>query len=498
MTLPLLVDARPPVTEATENNALQVIVPFHEAVNSLDGPVTLDLTPVPPAKATENIFVLEVAVLVHKAVISGSLDSHTYTAPVIVTGAHATAAQLSKKLNMLSEKLLQVAQTRACQDYFVDIERFLIIISKQLDEDTGAVAGAGATTTDGVPITVPVVNPFPAMAGKFPTDVPSEKIIWTSWEVCAVDGVGRCHVWHVQNEQFVNCDNITVEQGVFDNIAVAVEGSPHPPLCVNERTILCDANAREVTCLQVGKIPERQRQRIVFVDVCKDFLAWAMSKVARDCTESHFEEFVQKKYVLVECGKEGNCFYHSCIFMLKMFAPDLRINGVDIGTFDHLSLRQATVEHLRNRYLDIKAVSGLEHDNHDESGTISVLTLMSLEFEGNEQEIVSAYCDKYVEKNVVPEEPSVYALAHLLKTTIIVHHISRAQPELAGNGCTAWQLKLWCDDVHYQAVVDSRRIHLSNKARKSTGFKNRNWVHAREVTLYVEEDSEDQVVQDAQ
>lgn len=140
----------------------------------------------PPAKATENIFVLEVAVPVHKAVISGSLDSHTYTAPVIVTGAHATAAQLSKKLNMLSEKLLQVAQTRACQDYFVDIERFLIIISKQLDEDTGAVAGAGATT-DGVPITVPVVNPFPAMAGKFPTDVPSVKIIWTSWKVCAVE-----------------------------------------------------------------------------------------------------------------------------------------------------------------------------------------------------------------------------------------------------------------------------------------------------------------------
>ncbi len=95
---------------------------------------------------------------------------------------------------------MQVAQTRAYQNYFVDIERFLLIISKQLDED----AGAGATADVGVSITVPVVNHFPAMAGKFPTDVPSEKITWTSWEVCAVDGVGRCHVWHVQNEQFVN------------------------------------------------------------------------------------------------------------------------------------------------------------------------------------------------------------------------------------------------------------------------------------------------------
>jgi hypothetical protein len=103
---------------------------------------------------------------------------------------------------MLPEKLLQVAQTRAYQNYFVDIERFLLTTSKQLDEDAGAVARAGAGV--GVSITVPVVNHFPAMAGKFPTDVPSEKIVWTSWEVCSVDGVGRCHVWHVQNEQFGN------------------------------------------------------------------------------------------------------------------------------------------------------------------------------------------------------------------------------------------------------------------------------------------------------
>jgi hypothetical protein len=55
---------------------------------------------------------------------------------------------------------------------------------------------------------------------------------------------------------------------------------------------------------------------------------------------------------------------------------------------------------------------------------------------------VTAYCDKYVESKAVPEELSVYALAHLLQTTIIVHHLTLAEPVLAGNKDTATQYQL--------------------------------------------------------
>lgn len=47
------------------------------------------------------------------------------------------------------------------------------------------------------------------------------------------------------------------------------------------------------------------------------------------------------------------------------------------------------------------------------------------------------------------------------------------------------QLELWCNDVHYQAVVDARRIVLSDKASTSRGYREGNWVNAREVTLSV-------------
>jgi hypothetical protein len=50
------------------------------------------------------------------------------------------------------------------------------------------------------------------MAGKFPTDVPFDKIIWIMWQDCVVKGVGACHVWNVRDEN-----------GVSDNIAVQVE-----------------------------------------------------------------------------------------------------------------------------------------------------------------------------------------------------------------------------------------------------------------------------------
>lgn len=396
------------------------------------------------------------------------------SAPVTVAPTLGTAAQLSEKMTVLSVKLMQVAQPgfreQAYKNYLSEIERFLFQISQQLDDDS---ARARAEVCDSVASPPdPVVIPLPAMAGKFPTDVPSDKIIWTEWNVCVVRGVGACHVWNVRDEE-----------GVFDNIAVQVDGSAQR-LCVNNRTILCDAKAREVTCLETGQMEEQQRQRIVFVNVCDDFHTWAMSKVARDYTESHFAGFLAKGQVVVECGKQGNCFYHSCLFMLKMFAPDLQINGVDIKAFNHLSLRVATVEHLRNRYREINAVCGHEL-------SVPVLTLMSRGFdsERTEQDVVTAYCDKYVKTNVVPEEPSVYALAHLLQTTIIVHHITLAEPALAGAGATAaaGQLELWCNDVHYQAVVEARRIVLSDKASTSRGYKDGNWVHAREVTLSVVE-----------
>jgi hypothetical protein len=60
-----------------------------------------------------------------------------------------------------------------------------------------------------------------------------------------------------------------------------------------------------------------------------------------------------------------------------MFAPDLQINGLGIRTFNHLRLREATVEHLRNRSWDIYAVSGHGHEHDEEipeSVHIPVLT----------------------------------------------------------------------------------------------------------------------------
>jgi hypothetical protein len=256
-------------------------------------------------------------------------------------------------------------------------------------------------------------------------------------------------------------------------------------LSVTNRIIECKEGTREVTCVEVGKMKRgQQRQRIVFFDVCDEFHAWAMDKLPRDYTDFHFGRFKDRQHVLVECGGDGDCFYHACLFLLNTFAPNVCIHGCSISSFDHKRLREATVRHLRSRYPDIHVRSR----GHQEEFTVSVLTLMDLGFDGDEDAVVEAYCAKHMKQRVKAEDPCVYALAHLLNVSITVHQISRREPVLASAEEPAITLELWCNDVHYQAVADTRRLVISEKALASRGFREGNWVYARDVTLpHVEE-----------
>ena len=70
------------------------------------------------------------------------------------------------------------------------------------------------------------------------------------------------------------------------------------------------------------------------------------------------------------------------------------------------------------------------------------------------------------------------------------HCASNEPVVVSAAGGPAYQLELWCNDVHYQAVACIHGIVLSPKARTSAGFKNGNWVHAREITRPVIEDAD--------
>ena len=322
---------------------------------------------------------------------------------------------------------------------------------------------------------------LPPMAGLFPRDVQYDRIRFEAWADCGVrvgkdKGACYCHVW-----------NATYWTG-YDAIAVEVldmgigTGSR---LSINNTTIECTEGIREVTCVQVGKMKRgQQRQRIVFFDVCDSFHAWAMDKLPRNYTDFHFASFKDRQHVVVECGGDGDCFYHACLFLLNTFAPNVCIDGCSISSFDHKRLREATVGHLRSRYRDIDVRSR----GHEDEFTVSVFTLMDFGYDGDEDAVVEAYCAKHIKLKVKAEEPCVYALAHLLNMSITVYQISRREPVLASAAEQAITLELWCNDVHYQAVADTRRLVISANGLASRGYREANWVYARDVTsLHVEE-----------
>jgi hypothetical protein len=83
-------------------------------------------------------------------------DSAPVTVVTVIAPALGTAAQLSKKMTMLSVKFMQVAQPseHAYHNYFGEIERLLLIISQQLDADS---ARARAEVCESMALQDPVV-----------------------------------------------------------------------------------------------------------------------------------------------------------------------------------------------------------------------------------------------------------------------------------------------------------------------------------------------------
>jgi hypothetical protein len=146
-----------------------------------------------------------------------------------------------------------------------------------------------------------------------------------------VKNVGMCNVW-----------NVHANKRSFDCIAIRVAGTEEI-FRLNGVTTHYDARSNTVICKEVRPTPPRKRHEFVhFENVCQSFAAWALPKGQRpDFSAEHDEFFVSSNLLRAECGGNGDCFYHSCLFWLKMYIQDYPPDTT------HGGLRTATVNLLR-------------------------------------------------------------------------------------------------------------------------------------------------------
>ena len=280
---------------------------------------------------------------------------------------------------------------------------------------------------------------LPAIArGKLPRDIQEQDITWDEFKDCVVRGVGKCKVW-----------NVHANERSFDSIAIQVVGSSDVYNVV-DKTIRYDAKSNTVICKQVGHLPkEAERQFVHFEDVCELFSAWARPKgQLKNFSAEHETLFRTLSLVRVDCGGNGDCFYHCCHFLMKMIR-------LDATESTHAGLRTATMDHFRANYASIMAPDPTQFAGPE----VPVYTFLPGFLETNDVEtFVQQYCDTHGLLKAWVEDPIIRVFADLKNITIHVYHTSHMNPIIINpDACDL--MKLWCDGGHY--MVRYRTINLN-------------------------------------
>ena len=270
---------------------------------------------------------------------------------------------------------------------------------------------------------------------RFPSGVPYDQINWKQWADCMIANVGMSQVWNVYNLD-THPDRIGVR--VFDSIAIKLHGSDET-FNIEDKTIHYDQTKNQVICQQVGKIKKGQKRQFVhFQNVCIEFRDWACTKMPQTHWKWHNDYFREHDLVLVECGGNGDCLYHACLFLIQMFLPDECREGMT-----HAGLRIATVNHLQRNHGRILTPHG----------PLTLLLEGAAHCTGDDDQdtLVDAFCQKHRQVGTFEEDPSIRAFADFMGVTVLVHHTSAPlittinEQQVAGE-----TLRLWCNGYHYK------------------------------------------------
>lgn len=308
------------------------------------------------------------------------------------------------------------------------------VVQSRAPRHTRQTAGAAASTA--AVASAPPAAGLPGFArSQFPSGVPSDQINWKQWADCMIANVGMSQVWNVYNLD-THQDRIGVR--VFDSIAIKLHGSDET-FNIENKTIHYDHSKNQVICQQVGKMRKGQKRQFVhFQNVCNEFRDWACTKMPQTNRDWHDTYFRDNDLVLVECGGNGDCLYHACLFLIQMFLPHEFKEGMT-----HAGLRTETLNHLQRNHRQILTPNGpLTHLLEGASDCVD---------DDAQDTLVADFCNKHRQVGTFEEDPSVRAFADLMDVTVLVHHTSVALiTAINDERKTGETLRLWNNGYHYK------------------------------------------------
>jgi hypothetical protein len=155
-----------------------------------------------------------------------------------------------------------------------------------------------------------------------------------------------------------------------------------------------------------------------------------------ETTQKHFGYFAIRQWHVVECGKGGDCFFHT-VLRLKLI---YNVNADMYKT--HGALRKQVVNHLRSNIADIKVNGQPASAILDPRGP--------------------AWFDKMLKPHEYVEYEVICGFAHMIEQTVVVYSAQCDRPlVIFPNGRTLGgrervpetNFKLWTDGGHFQAIT---------------------------------------------
>ena len=175
-----------------------------------------------------------------------------------------------------------------------------------------------------------------------------------------------------------------------------------------------------------------------------------------DFTIFHMQAIKDSSRVIIECGEDGNCFYHCMLFLARRFQPSL---CTSTAWDSHLTLRQAVCEHLQHNWQYILCPL----DTSDSTLPIIQLLIGKTRNPNRPQaKIVSTFVSAHKKLGQYVENEMICAFAHFVKQPVVVTHLAYPDLHVVGPcgpmqrshpGVSKTPFHLWCNGGHYQAIV---------------------------------------------
>lgn len=204
-------------------------------------------------------------------------------------------------------------------------------------------------------------------------------------------------------------------------------------------------------------------------------------------TYKHFAAVRASGHCLVECGGNGDCFYHSMLFIAKLFRPDLFEQWQT-----HAKFRVLVCEELTNRQpclgtMDFVAFLRSKKSRGKQNDEAVLRSFIQYHKKCFRKEKGIQVNGAFVENEIIAAVAQQFGLfinvAHYSSGEIHVVTPDGSETLYSTDAAHSSPFFLWCTGAHYQAIVSLQHVEVRESALNSHRFRVSDSVDAKDVRL---------------